>query len=143
MPPEAAEGSGGGLGAVVKRVCFLARRMGVNYDVAFEYGFPDLAHAQDEQDEQDERGALVAERRAAYTQPSPRSLDAAGLPIIITLYGPQGADGRAESVWRATGAALSRAARLPAHSGRGGAAWRAEWLGHRLPAREPIHLHAR
>ncbi len=87
VPPEAAEGSGGGLGAVVKQVCFLARRMGVNYDVAFEYGFPDLAP--DLAPAQDERGALVAERRAAYTQPSPRSLDAAGLPIIITLYGPQ------------------------------------------------------
>ncbi|HET9110180.1 MAG TPA: DUF790 family protein [Ktedonobacterales bacterium] len=82
IEPEAARGFGGGLGAVVKRVCFLARRMGVNYDVAFEYGFPDLAAPQ-------ERGALVAERRAAYTQPSARSLDAAGLPIIITLYGPQ------------------------------------------------------
>ena len=82
IEPEAARGFGGGLGAVVKRVCFLARRMGVNYDVAFEYGFPDLAAPQ-------ERGALVAERRSAYTQPSARSLDAAGLPIIITLYGPQ------------------------------------------------------
>jgi predicted nuclease of restriction endonuclease-like RecB superfamily len=87
VPPEAAEGSGGGLGAVVKRVCFLARRMGVNYDVAFEYGFPDLAS--DLAPTRDERGALVAERRMAYAQPGPRSLDAAGLPIIITLYGPQ------------------------------------------------------
>lgn len=78
VPPEAAEGSGGGLGAVVKRVCFLARRMGVNYDVAFEYGFPDLARAQ-----------AVAERRSPYIQPGPRSLTAAGLPVVITLYGPQ------------------------------------------------------
>src|SRR6185437_7216867 len=35
VTPEAARGSGGGLGAVVKRVCFLARSMGVNYEVAF------------------------------------------------------------------------------------------------------------
>ncbi len=87
IPPEAAQGSGGGLGAVVKRVCFLARRMGVNYDVAFEHGFPDLAPA--EPAELEPRRALVAERRASYTQPGPRSLDAAALPIIITLYGPQ------------------------------------------------------
>jgi hypothetical protein len=57
--------------------------MGVNYDVAFEYGFPDLAPAAREP------GALVAERRTTYAQPGPRSLDAAGVPIIITLYGPQ------------------------------------------------------
>ena len=88
VPPEAAEGSGGGLGAVVKRVCFLARRMGVSYDVSFEHGFPDLAPSSSASAEE-ERGALVAERRAAYAQPGPRSLDAAGLPVIITLYGPQ------------------------------------------------------
>src|SRR5262249_27908958 len=35
IPPEAADGAGGGLGTVVKRVCFLARRLGVQYDVAF------------------------------------------------------------------------------------------------------------
>ena len=87
VEPEAAQGFGGGLGTVVKRVCFLARRMGVNYDVAFEYGFPDLAEPRHEP--QYERSALVAERRATYAQPGPRSLDAAGLPIIITLYGPQ------------------------------------------------------
>lgn len=80
VPPEAAEGSGGGLGAVVKRVCFLARRMGVNYEVAFEHGFPDLAPAP---------LARVAERPAAYAQPAPSSLAQAGLPVVITLYGPQ------------------------------------------------------
>ncbi len=36
IAPTMAAGSGGGLGAVVKRVCFLARQMGVQYDVAFE-----------------------------------------------------------------------------------------------------------
>src|SRR5262249_10944676 len=35
IPPEAADGAGGGLGTVVKRVCFLARRLGVQYEVAF------------------------------------------------------------------------------------------------------------
>lgn len=83
VPPEAAAGSGGGLGAVVKQVCFLASRMGVNYDVAFEYSFPHL------EAQAAERGALVAERRATYIQPGPRSLDAAGLPVVITLSGPQ------------------------------------------------------
>lgn len=80
VPPEAAEHAGGGLGAVVKQVCFLARRMGVNYEVAFEYGFPDLASSP---------VARVAERPAGYIQPGPRSLDAAGLPVVITLSGPQ------------------------------------------------------
>lgn len=86
VPPEAAQGSGGGLGAVVKRLCFLARRMGVNYDVAFEYDLAGLTRPAP-QDAQD--GARVAERRGVYTQPGPRSLDAAATPLIITLYGPQ------------------------------------------------------
>ncbi|HEX8996144.1 MAG TPA: DUF790 family protein [Ktedonobacterales bacterium] len=80
--PEAAAGSGGGLGAVVKQVCFLARGMGVSYDVSFEYGVSTVPAVE-------ERAALVAERPVAYAQPGPRSLDAAALPVIITLYGPQ------------------------------------------------------
>lgn len=82
VPPEAAAGSGGGLGAVVKRVCFLARSMGVSYDVGFEYGVSPASAVE-------ERAALVAERRAPYAQPGPRSLDAAALPVVITLFGPQ------------------------------------------------------
>ncbi|MBF6589771.1 MAG: hypothetical protein IVW57_04475, partial [Ktedonobacterales bacterium] len=35
VPADAGEAIGEGLGTVVKRICFLARRMGVQYDVAF------------------------------------------------------------------------------------------------------------
>ncbi|HEX8732681.1 MAG TPA: DUF790 family protein, partial [Ktedonobacterales bacterium] len=80
VPPEAAAGSGGGLGAVVKRVCFLARTMGVNYEVAFEHG---------DGTDDDEPLARVAERSAGYAQPGARTLAQAGLPVVITLYGPQ------------------------------------------------------
>jgi predicted nuclease of restriction endonuclease-like RecB superfamily len=35
LPATMTDGTAGGLGTVVKRVCFLARKMGVRYDVAF------------------------------------------------------------------------------------------------------------
>lgn len=88
---------GEGAGTVVKRVCFLARRMGVQYDVAFD----------DEPSETPDAGgaialARVAERRALYTLTpagagDPPSTDAdlahisnmAGRDLRITLYGPQ------------------------------------------------------
>lgn len=87
VTPEAARGSGGGLGAVVKRACFLARRMGVNYEVAFEQ--ESAYRSPRDPDAQAARGALVAERPTAYLQPATRSLDAAAQPVIITLFGPQ------------------------------------------------------
>ncbi|MFI5276546.1 MAG: DUF790 family protein [Ktedonobacterales bacterium] len=87
VTPEAAHGSGGGLGAVVKRVCFLARGMGVNYEVAFEQS---SAYGSQRGTNAPERlTALVAERPTAYIQPTTRSLDAATQPVIITLFGPQ------------------------------------------------------
>jgi len=87
VTPEAARGSGGGLGAVVKRVCFLARSMGVNYEVAFEQ--ESANRSQRGPDARAARAELVAERPAAYIQPATRSLDAAAQPVIITLFGPQ------------------------------------------------------
>lgn len=87
VTPEAAHGSGGGLGAVVKRVCFLARRMGVNYEVAFEQ--ESAYRSQRGPDAPEQLAVLVAERPAAYIQPATRSLDAASQPVIITLFGPQ------------------------------------------------------
>ena len=87
VTPEAARGFGGGLGAVVKRICFLARRMGVNYEVAFEQ--ESAYRSQRGADAQAARGALVAERSVAYLQPATRSLDAAAQPVIIALFGPQ------------------------------------------------------
>jgi len=93
---------GEGAGTVVKRVCFLARRMGVQYDVAFDDELIEMADA---------GGATalarVAERRAPYTlapaaapeaatpseppePPTDLSMpDMAGRDLRITLYGPQ------------------------------------------------------
>ena len=115
IPPEASESSGGGLGFVLKRICFLARRMGVLYDVAFDGplpapDLPDIPHNQP-----DQRQALrVAERQSPYftefsppparapgidaSHPHPLrtpngyplpTLNAVGLPLVVTLYGPQ------------------------------------------------------
>ncbi len=90
IPPEAADGSGGGLGAVVKRVCFLSRRMGVLYEVAFEHEQPALA---EEDDSAPVALARVAERPALYAVPSsreePTTLDQANQSVMVTLYGPQ------------------------------------------------------
>jgi predicted nuclease of restriction endonuclease-like RecB superfamily len=65
---------GASLGGIVKRVCFLARQMGVSYEVAF-----------------DDAGQLdtltVAEREGLYAVPT--TLDRARLPVIVTLHGPR------------------------------------------------------
>lgn len=66
--------AGASLGATVKRVCFLARRMGVSYEVTYDdAGLPDTQ--------------LVAERSGPYTIPT--TLERARLPVIITLHGPR------------------------------------------------------
>ena len=85
-------GTPGALGTIVKRVCFLARRMGVLYDVAFDDLAPDAPAAEeDEGDEHatagEQRMARVAEHRAPYAASAP--VDAAGRDLRITLYGPQ------------------------------------------------------
>ncbi len=86
---------GEGAGTVVKRVCFLARCMGVQYDVAFDDDFlsetPDAAEASSL--------ARVAESRAPYAlaPADPLSIGAdiahistmAGRDLRLTLYGPQ------------------------------------------------------
>lgn len=87
-PPVApARAVGEGLGTIVKRVCYLARAMGVQYDVAFDA--PEAARAVSETST-----ARVAERPAAYQAPrrgSADSLDslATAGSLIVTLYGPQ------------------------------------------------------
>jgi predicted nuclease of restriction endonuclease-like RecB superfamily len=93
LPPAVTDPAGGGLGAVVKRVCFLARSMGVQYEVEF---------APDADDERDAPGAWrqarVAEERHRYGVNRAReagsdtlavSLDACLRPLHVTLYGPQ------------------------------------------------------
>lgn len=94
---------GEGAGTVVKRVCFLARRMGVQYDVTFDDGLMETADAGDAGSTAGL--ARVAERRAPYAlapagergTADPPDLsssdlstpDMAGRDLRITLYGPQ------------------------------------------------------
>ncbi len=94
LPPAAAYGSGGGLGTLVKRICFLARRMGVQYDVAFD----ERASADETHDASGESTlAQVAEAPALYAASPPtgqhmlaaEGVDRAALPVVVTLYGPQ------------------------------------------------------
>ena len=65
---------GASLGATVKRVCFLARRMGVSYEVAFD-------------DARQPEARLVAERGGLYAVPT--TLERARQPVVITLHGPR------------------------------------------------------
>ncbi len=90
VPPEVAAAQGTSLGTLLKRICFLARRLGVYYDVAF---------ADAPADEPGEREALarVAELPALYTAAAAdadaQPLDAMRRALAITLYGPQEAFG--------------------------------------------------
>jgi predicted nuclease of restriction endonuclease-like RecB superfamily len=82
VPPDWGARGGEGLGTVVKRICFLARRLGVSYDLAF---------ADEESaalDERDPALAPVAERNAPHDAGIP-TLDSCGRPLVIMLYGPQ------------------------------------------------------
>lgn len=74
--------AGARLGETVKRVCFLARRMGVSYEVSFDESGMDAPR-------------LVAERATGYAAPS--SLERARLPVLITLHGPREVMGGANS----------------------------------------------
>ncbi len=65
---------GASLGATVKRVCFLARRMGVSYEVTFD-------------DASQSEARLVAERGGLYAVPT--TLERARQPVVITLHGPR------------------------------------------------------
>ncbi len=70
LPATVTDGSGGGLGSVVKRVCFLARRMGIRYDVALAGR---LAGRSLEKPDDDPGVATLQEH---------------GRPVSILLYGP-------------------------------------------------------
>jgi predicted nuclease of restriction endonuclease-like RecB superfamily len=92
LPPSLAAEQHTSLGTLLKRICFLARRMGVYYDVAFAEANPE------------EQGALqrVAEPPAPYYMAglgeppdgaSAQPLDAAERALCVTLYGPHEAFG--------------------------------------------------
>jgi predicted nuclease of restriction endonuclease-like RecB superfamily len=85
LTPEFAARCGLSLGTMLKRICFLARRTGVYYDVAF---------AQPEQPAERELPRIAEQSGPDYLRHAPETaLDAAPAPLSVTLYGPQEAFG--------------------------------------------------
>ncbi|HEX6542574.1 MAG TPA: DUF790 family protein [Ktedonobacterales bacterium] len=87
VPPDIGQAGGESLGTVVKRLCFLARTMGVHYDLSFADDDP-VATAPPL--------ARVAEAGGSYLldtlddrDEGRETLEAAGRPIRVLLYGPQ------------------------------------------------------
>ncbi len=84
VPADIGQAAGEPLGTVVKRLCFLARTMGVHYDLSFadDEALPDAPPL-----------ALVAETGIPYDTgnagDTTDTLEAAGRPIRVLLYGPQ------------------------------------------------------
>lgn len=133
---ESATGGGDGLGTVVKRVCFLARVMGVQYDVAF-----DAPH-----DARLERPpGMVAERAAPYRtggEEAAATLDAAVAvrgPLVMTLYGPQELTGAPAQY----GDRLARLCRALLGYRRGSGRGRAALAGAQLSGTAVVYLHGR
>lgn len=84
VPPDIGQAAGEPLGTVVKRLCFLARTMGVHYDLSFADDEPAL-------DTPDAMPlARVAETGVPYAaDDTAETLEAVGRPIRVLLYGPQ------------------------------------------------------
>jgi len=85
-PADIGQAAGEPLGTVVKRLCFLARIMGVHYDLSFadDEALPDMPDAPPL--------ARVAEAGVPYetgADDATETLEAAGRPIRVLLYGPQ------------------------------------------------------
>jgi predicted nuclease of restriction endonuclease-like RecB superfamily len=85
VPADIGQTAGEPLGTVVKRLCFLARTMGVHYDLSFadDEALPDAPPL-----------ARVAEAGVPYetatnAENATETLEAAGRPIRVLLYGPQ------------------------------------------------------
>ena len=87
VPADIGQAAGEPLGTVVKRLCFLARTMGVHYDLSFadDEALPDTPDAPPL--------ARVAETGIPYetgaADDATETLEAAGRPIRVLLYGPQ------------------------------------------------------
>ena len=138
VPPDIGQAAGEPLGTVVKRLCFLARTMGVHYDLAFDDEAPSEASL-----------ARVAETGAPYTivgedaaaNGGLETLEAAGRPIRVLLYGPQEVSA-APTTYGERLARLCRAllgyGRAPEHTGR-----RATLAGAGLRGEAQIYLHGR
>ncbi|HEY1390191.1 MAG TPA: DUF790 family protein [Ktedonobacterales bacterium] len=84
VPADIGQAAGEPLGTLVKRLCFLARTMGVHYDLSFadDEALPDAPPL-----------ARVAEAGIPYetgaAEDTTDTLEAAGRPIRVLLYGPQ------------------------------------------------------
>lgn len=134
IPPDIGQAAGEPLGTVVKRLCFLARTMGVHYDLAFE-----------EQEPSEGTLARVAESRAPYAVADERgtgeTLEAVGRPVRVLLYGPQEVSA-APAAYGERLARLCRALlgyrRAPERTGR-----RATLAGAGLHGVAQIYLHGR
>ena len=132
VPPDIGQAAGEPLGTVVKRLCFLARTMGVHYDLSFE--------------EEEKPVARVAEARAPYAvedgeDGEAETLEAVGRPVRVLLYGPQ----EVSAAPAAYGERLARLCRVllgyrrsPEHAGR-----RATLAGSGLHGVAQIYLHGR
>lgn len=87
VPADIGREAGEPLGTVVKRLCFLARTMGVHYDLSFadDEALPDMPDAPPL--------ARVAEASIPYetgvADDATETLEAVGRPIRVLLYGPQ------------------------------------------------------
>jgi predicted nuclease of restriction endonuclease-like RecB superfamily len=95
VPHDIGQAAGEPLGTVVKRLCFLARTMGVHYDLSFADDGTLTDALPDTQPP-----ARLAERRVPYAanavsdtdaigDDATETLEATGRPIRVLLYGPQ------------------------------------------------------
>ena len=139
-------GEGEGLGTTVKRICFLARTMGVQYDVAFDTPAEAAPAARTP-------ASMVTERPAAYRTEGTEGAndtaradapDALGAvigrgPLIITLYGPQEMTGGPAQY----GDRLARLCRVLLGYRRRSHAGRAALAGAEVSGTAVVYLHGR
>ncbi|HEY1387764.1 MAG TPA: DUF790 family protein, partial [Ktedonobacterales bacterium] len=137
VPADIGKDAGEPLGTVVKRLCFLARTMGVHYDLSFadDEALPDAPPL-----------ARVAEAGVPYetatnADDTTETLDAAGRPIRVLLYGPQ----EISAAPAAYGERLARLCRALLGYRRGPArsARRATLAGSGLQGVAQVYLHGR
>src|SRR5690242_15783987 len=136
VPADIGQAAGEPLGTVVKRLCFLARTMGVHYDLSF---------ADDAALSDAPPLARVAEAGVPYeianADDATESLEAAGRPIRVLLYGPQ----EINAAPAAYGERLARLCRalLGYRRGPERTARRATLAGNGLQGVAQVYLHGR
>lgn len=124
LPPSMRDGAGGGLGSVVKRICYLARRAGVHYDVSLVPSTISSAQVSSPDIEED--------------VPAAAPLQDYGNPLSIVLYGPPEVTG-APAQYGDRLARLTR--RMLGYStlGENGSAW----TGGEFSGTADVYLHGR